>query len=235
MHPLSTKCLQLIRQSLLEGSSSKGNTDSSGQQADALADYNGDPLLLVTDIQSTGDPASNISSMPLAGMLYGMSVAVCMSSALSEPGGAGLGTVGFHEVSHRQRILVRSWKVVACVADSWIRLPHAPCPPYQHAQHHINSTHIEVCCVSQSGLCLTSHMWYVEQLDCRKWWLLCHRWVKHFHKGMPALPLNQFLGVLLLLQGVARQMSTAAGFSRFSQLNWEEGGMGFSAHYMFRP
>jgi hypothetical protein len=28
--------------------------------------------------------------------MYGTSVTTCMSSALSEPGGAGLGTLGFH-------------------------------------------------------------------------------------------------------------------------------------------
>lgn len=75
--------------------------DTSGhstQQQDALTGYNGEPVLLVTDIQSQGNPAGNISKMPIASMLYGISVAVCMSSALSEPGGAGLGTVGFHEV-----------------------------------------------------------------------------------------------------------------------------------------
>jgi hypothetical protein len=29
-------------------------------------------------------------------MFYGFSVSACMSSALSEPGGAGLGTLGFN-------------------------------------------------------------------------------------------------------------------------------------------
>ena len=29
-------------------------------------------------------------------MFFGMSVAACMASATSEPGGAGLGTVGLH-------------------------------------------------------------------------------------------------------------------------------------------
>jgi hypothetical protein len=32
---------------------------------------------------------------PMLAMMYGTSVATCMSSALSEPGGAGLGTLGF--------------------------------------------------------------------------------------------------------------------------------------------
>ena len=35
-------------------------------------------------------------------MLYGFSVSACMSSALSEPGGAGLGTLGVNpEVAER--------------------------------------------------------------------------------------------------------------------------------------
>jgi hypothetical protein len=35
-------------------------------------------------------------------MFYGFSVSACMSSALSEPGGAGLGTLGFNpEVAKR--------------------------------------------------------------------------------------------------------------------------------------
>jgi hypothetical protein len=33
----------------------------------------------------------------MAAMMYGMSVLACMSSALSEPEGAGLGTLGLHE------------------------------------------------------------------------------------------------------------------------------------------
>jgi 2-polyprenyl-3-methyl-5-hydroxy-6-metoxy-1,4-benzoquinol methylase len=33
---------------------------------------------------------------PMLAMFYGMSVAACMASATSEPGGAGLGTVGLH-------------------------------------------------------------------------------------------------------------------------------------------
>ena len=33
---------------------------------------------------------------PLLAMFYGFSVSACMSSALSEPGGAGLGTLGFN-------------------------------------------------------------------------------------------------------------------------------------------
>ncbi|MCX5737181.1 MAG: hypothetical protein NTZ61_01545 [Proteobacteria bacterium] len=32
----------------------------------------------------------------MAAMMYGTSVLTCMSSALSEPGGLGLGTLGLH-------------------------------------------------------------------------------------------------------------------------------------------
>jgi hypothetical protein len=34
---------------------------------------------------------------PMASLMYGISVLSCMSSALSEPGGAGLGTLGLPE------------------------------------------------------------------------------------------------------------------------------------------
>ncbi len=38
----------------------------------------------------------NVAKNPMAPMMYGTSVLSCMSSALSEPGGAGLGTLGLH-------------------------------------------------------------------------------------------------------------------------------------------
>jgi hypothetical protein len=68
------------------------------QQPDALSGYSGGPVFLVTDIKSTGDAKTNIATMPQAPFLYGVSIGICMSSAMSEPGGAGLGTVGWHEV-----------------------------------------------------------------------------------------------------------------------------------------
>lgn len=48
---------------------------------------------LVADIKSQGDFEAN-RNIPLLPYMYGMSVFYCMSSALSEPGGAGLGTLG---------------------------------------------------------------------------------------------------------------------------------------------
>lgn len=54
-----------------------------------------DGTWLIKDIRSSPRFADNLAN-PLLAMFYGFSVASCMSSALSEPGGAGLGTLGFH-------------------------------------------------------------------------------------------------------------------------------------------
>ena len=51
--------------------------------------------LLVKDIRSTGDFDKDRRN-PLLAMFYGFSVASCLQSALSEPGGLGLGTLGLH-------------------------------------------------------------------------------------------------------------------------------------------
>jgi 2-polyprenyl-3-methyl-5-hydroxy-6-metoxy-1,4-benzoquinol methylase len=48
---------------------------------------------LIREIRSTGTWSRDRRN-PLLAMFYGYSVASCMSSALSEPGGAGLGTLG---------------------------------------------------------------------------------------------------------------------------------------------
>ncbi len=57
----------------------------------ALAD---DGHWLLVDIRAAETLAGNIEANPMASLLYGVSVLSCMSSALSEPGGAGLGTLG---------------------------------------------------------------------------------------------------------------------------------------------
>lgn len=56
-----------------------------------------DGLWLCEDIRSYTTFAENLAKQPLAGLLYGFSIMVCMSSGLSAPGGAGLGTLGFSE------------------------------------------------------------------------------------------------------------------------------------------
>ena len=50
---------------------------------------------LVADIRGRGDLESN-RKIPLLPYMYAMSVFYCMSSALSEPGGEGLGTLGLY-------------------------------------------------------------------------------------------------------------------------------------------
>ena len=54
-----------------------------------------DGTFLIKDIRAGANWADNQRN-PVLAMMYGSSVATCMSSALSEPGGAGLGTLGFH-------------------------------------------------------------------------------------------------------------------------------------------
>ena len=60
-----------------------------------------DGTWLIKDIRSHADFKKNMRN-PMLAMFYGFSVSACMSSALSEPGGAGLGTLGFNpEVAER--------------------------------------------------------------------------------------------------------------------------------------
>jgi SAM-dependent methyltransferase len=54
-----------------------------------------DGTWLIKDIRSKASFRDNLPN-PLLAMFYGFSVWACMSSALSEPGGAGLGTLGFN-------------------------------------------------------------------------------------------------------------------------------------------
>lgn len=50
---------------------------------------------LVKDIRCAPRHIDNLAN-PMAAMMYGFSITSCMSSALSAPGGAGLGTLGLH-------------------------------------------------------------------------------------------------------------------------------------------
>ena len=54
-----------------------------------------DGTWLIKDIRA-GATWNDNQRNPVLAMMYGTSVATCMSSALSEPDGAGLGTLGFH-------------------------------------------------------------------------------------------------------------------------------------------
>ncbi len=55
-----------------------------------------DGTWLIADIKAHPGYEENVAENPMAAMMYGVSVMTCMSSALSEPGGAGLGTLGLH-------------------------------------------------------------------------------------------------------------------------------------------
>ena len=50
---------------------------------------------LLVDIKAHDTFALNAQKNPMASLMYGISVLSCMSSAMSSPGGAGLGTLGF--------------------------------------------------------------------------------------------------------------------------------------------
>ncbi len=60
-----------------------------------------DGVWLIADIKSHPSFEENVAKNPMASLMYGFSVLTCMSSALSEPGGAGLGTLGLPEPSAR--------------------------------------------------------------------------------------------------------------------------------------
>lgn len=60
-----------------------------------------DGTWLIKDIRSDPDFSKNMEN-PLLAMFYGFSVSACMSSAMSEPGGAGLGTLGFNPAVARE-------------------------------------------------------------------------------------------------------------------------------------
>ena len=61
-----------------------------------------DGVFLCEDIRSFPEFADNLDNNPLASLMYGFSLLICMSSGLSRPDGAGLGTLGFNEAVARR-------------------------------------------------------------------------------------------------------------------------------------
>lgn len=61
-----------------------------------------DGTWFIADIKSLPTFEENLEKNPMTTLLYAFSVMGCMSSALSEPGGAGLGTLGFNEAVARK-------------------------------------------------------------------------------------------------------------------------------------
>ena len=72
-------------------------TDPVGMMDAIRAAIKDDGVWLLVDIKGRDSFAENVEKNPMASMMYGVSVMSCMSSALSEPGGAGLGTLGLPE------------------------------------------------------------------------------------------------------------------------------------------
>jgi 2-polyprenyl-3-methyl-5-hydroxy-6-metoxy-1,4-benzoquinol methylase len=71
-------------------------TDPAGVMEQIRRAIRPDGTWLIADIKAHGSYEENVERNPMAAMMYGTSVLSCMSSALSEPGGLGLGTLGFH-------------------------------------------------------------------------------------------------------------------------------------------
>jgi 2-polyprenyl-3-methyl-5-hydroxy-6-metoxy-1,4-benzoquinol methylase len=69
-------------------------TDPAGMVRRIRASLAEDGTWLLVDIKAQDTFAENVERNPMASLMYGISVMSCMSSALSEPGGAGLGTLG---------------------------------------------------------------------------------------------------------------------------------------------
>jgi 2-polyprenyl-3-methyl-5-hydroxy-6-metoxy-1,4-benzoquinol methylase len=63
-----------------------------------------DGTWIIADIHGQPSFEQNLTENPLAPLMYGFSVLCCMSSAMSEPDGLGLGTLGFPEPVARRMV-----------------------------------------------------------------------------------------------------------------------------------
>lgn len=61
-----------------------------------------DGTWLIGEINAKPSFEENLAQNPMAALMYGFSILSCLSSSLSEPGGAGLGTLGLHEPLARE-------------------------------------------------------------------------------------------------------------------------------------
>jgi 2-polyprenyl-3-methyl-5-hydroxy-6-metoxy-1,4-benzoquinol methylase len=71
-------------------------TDPAGMAQAIRGALRDDGAWVVAEIKAREDYAANLAKNPMAALMYGTSVMTCLSSAMSEPGGAGLGTLGLH-------------------------------------------------------------------------------------------------------------------------------------------
>ena len=72
-------------------------TDPAGAVRRIRAALRPDGVWLIAEVKARGSYEAEVAKNPMSPMMYGVSVLVCMSSALSEAGGAGLGTLGLSE------------------------------------------------------------------------------------------------------------------------------------------
>ena len=72
-------------------------TDPAGMVRAIRSALRHDGTWLLVDIKAHDTYEENARRNPMASLMYGISVLSCMSSALSQPGGAGLGTLGLPE------------------------------------------------------------------------------------------------------------------------------------------
>ena len=77
-------------------------TDPAAVMAEVRASIEEDGVWLVADIKAHDTYEENVERNPMAALMYGTSVLTCLSSSLSEPGGLGLGTLGFSEKRARK-------------------------------------------------------------------------------------------------------------------------------------
>jgi 2-polyprenyl-3-methyl-5-hydroxy-6-metoxy-1,4-benzoquinol methylase len=69
-------------------------TDPAGVTQTIRSAIRSDGLWFIAEMKARPTLDENVERNPMAAMMYGVSVLSCMSSSLSEPGGAGLGTLG---------------------------------------------------------------------------------------------------------------------------------------------
>jgi 2-polyprenyl-3-methyl-5-hydroxy-6-metoxy-1,4-benzoquinol methylase len=90
-------------------------TDPAGAARAIRRAIHDDGTWLVCEIKSHASYEENVARNPMASMMYGTSVLTCMSSALSEPGGAGLGTLGLHEELLRRMVRDAGFERFECL------------------------------------------------------------------------------------------------------------------------
>jgi 2-polyprenyl-3-methyl-5-hydroxy-6-metoxy-1,4-benzoquinol methylase len=76
-------------------------TDPAAMAAAIRRALSPDGTWLLFDVKSRATVAENLEKIPLAALMYGTSVLSCLPAAMSEPGGAGLGTLGLTEAVAR--------------------------------------------------------------------------------------------------------------------------------------